>query len=135
MAQFINPFPGMTPDRKLNNAELVRAIRQNVAAEEEATHLYEAIVDATDNPVAQKVLHDIANDERVHKGQFLRLLEMFTGDEGKFMLQGANETDKISEGVAVVPWISPNFNPLDPLGIMNLVGKDIDRIVAATGRR
>lgn len=134
MPQFISPFPGMVPARKLNNEELVRAIRQNHAAELEATHLYTAIADATDNPVAQKMLREVADDERVHAGIFMRLTEMFTGDEGKFLLQGANEVEEKTKGVPREGWVSPNFNPLDPLGIMNMVGKDINRIMQAARR-
>ena len=33
MAEFINPFSGMAPDRKLTNRELARAIRLALAAE------------------------------------------------------------------------------------------------------
>ncbi len=32
MPEFLNPFSGTVPDRKLTDAELVRAIRLNVAA-------------------------------------------------------------------------------------------------------
>jgi len=42
MPEFVNPFSGMAPDRKMTNAELIRALRLNIAAEEEAIHLYEA---------------------------------------------------------------------------------------------
>ncbi len=33
MAQFINPFVGMTPRRKMSQRELTRALRQSLAAE------------------------------------------------------------------------------------------------------
>jgi len=33
MPEFINPFSGKIPDRKLKEGELVRAIRLNVAVE------------------------------------------------------------------------------------------------------
>lgn len=131
MAQFINPFPGVVPNKKLTRPELIRAIRQNIGAEHEATHLYHAIADATDNPVAIKVLNEVANDERTHIGNFTRLVEMLTGDEGKFYLKGANEVDEYTKDIAHPPYISDQFNPLDPLGIMNMVGKDIQRIVKA----
>ena len=36
MPEFVNPFPGMTPDRKMTPRELARALRLALAAEEEA---------------------------------------------------------------------------------------------------
>ncbi len=96
MPEFVNPFSGIVPGRKMTKEELIRAIRLNLAAEEEAVHLYLAHADATDHPLAKKVLIDIANEERVHAGEFLRLLEILTGDEGKFMAQGAKEVDDMA---------------------------------------
>lgn len=99
MPEFLNPFSGMVPGRKMTKEELIRAIRLNLAAEEEAVHLYLAHADATDHPLAKKVLVDIANEERVHAGEFLRLLEILTGDEGEFMAQGAKEVDDMAKTV------------------------------------
>jgi len=96
MPEFINPFSGITPDRKLTNAELIRAIRLNVAAEHEAIHLYMAHADATDHPLAKKVLVDIANEEREHVGEFMRLLEILTGDEDQWLAEGRDEVDELA---------------------------------------
>ncbi|MCS7202328.1 MAG: hypothetical protein NZ841_06095 [Dictyoglomus sp.] len=38
------------------------------------TQLYEEIAESTDNELAKKVLYDIANEEKIHAGKFLRLL-------------------------------------------------------------
>jgi rubrerythrin len=97
MPEFPNPFSGMVPDRKLTTEELIRAIRLNIAAEHEAIHLYMAHADATDHPLAKKVLIDIANEERVHAGEFGRLLSILTGDEDKFLAEGAGEVDELAE--------------------------------------
>ncbi len=129
MPQFINPFPGNVPDRAMNNEELIRAIRQDLAAEHEAVHLYTAHAQATDNAVAKKVLLDIADEEKVHAGEFLRLIEMFTGSEGNFILQGAKEVDEKVQGIRNAFNTSPEFNPLDPLGILKPVAKDMKRIM------
>ena len=96
MPEFLNPFPGMVPDRKLTLEELIRAIRLDLAAEHEAVHVYMAHADATDNPLAKKVLIDIANEERVHAGEFGRLLSILTGDEDKFLAEGAEEVDEMA---------------------------------------
>jgi len=93
MAEFLNPFSGVVPGRKLTKEELIRAIRQNLAAEHEAVHLYLAHADATDNPLAKHVLMDIANEERVHAGEFGRLLALLTGDEDAFLAKGVKEVN------------------------------------------
>ena len=54
MAEFLNPFSGLAPDKKMTLPELIRAIRLSIAAEEEAIHLYTAQADATDHPLAKK---------------------------------------------------------------------------------
>jgi rubrerythrin len=96
MPEFLNPFSGTVPDRKLTLSELIRAIRLNLAAEHEAVHLYMAHADATDHPLAKEVLTDIANEERVHAGEFQRLLEILTGDEQKWMAEGKAEVDEMA---------------------------------------
>lgn len=96
MPEFVNPFSGKIPDRKLTLEELIRAIRLNIAAEHEAVHLYLAHADATDHPLAKKVLIDIANEERVHIGEFERLLEILTGDEAKWLAEGKAEVDEMA---------------------------------------
>ncbi len=101
MPEFLNPFSGKVPDRKLTTEELVRAIRLNLAAEHEAVHLYMAHADATDHPLARKVLIDIANEERVHAGEFSRLLQILTGDEDKWLAEGAEEVDEMAAELGV----------------------------------
>ncbi len=96
MPEFANPFSGKIPDRKLTKEELIRAIRLNVAAEHEAVHVYMAHAEATDDPLAKKVLIDIANEERVHVGEFARLLQILTGDEDIFLKEGADEVDEMA---------------------------------------
>ena len=98
MPDFSNPFSGNVPNRMMTTEELIRALRLNVAAEEEATFLYMAHAEATDNPLAQKVLLDIANEERVHVGEFTRLIHLLTGDEETYMARGAAEVDAMAAG-------------------------------------
>ena len=91
MPEFLNPFSGKVPERKLTKEELIRAIRLNIAAEHEAIHLYMAHAEATDHPLAKEVLVDIANEEREHVGEFMYLLEVLTGDEAKWLEAGREE--------------------------------------------
>jgi len=96
MAEFVNPFSGMIPSRKLNDRELARAIRMCLAAEEEAIHMYEAMADASDNALAAKVLHDIADEERVHAGEFQELLHILLPDEQSLLLKGSAEVRELA---------------------------------------
>ena len=66
MPEFGSPFAGLANDRKLTEAELIRAIRFMVAAEYEAVQLYMQLAESTDDTLAQEVLTDIADEERVH---------------------------------------------------------------------
>lgn len=101
MPEFVDPFRGKLPDRKLTLGELIRAIRLDVAAEEEATHLYVAQAEATDNELARKVLLDIADEERVHVGEFMRLLSILTeGEEDRLLAEGASEVDEMVVGIS-----------------------------------
>jgi rubrerythrin len=96
MPEFVNPFSGKVPEGKLTLEELIRAIRLNLAAEEEAIHLYMAHADATDNELAKRVLVDVANEERQHAGEFSRLIQLLTGDEDNWLAEGAAEVDQIA---------------------------------------
>ena len=92
MPVFGSPFSGLANAGKLADEELVRAIRFMVAAEYEATQLYMQLAESTDNKLAVEVLKDIANEELVHVGEFLRLLRELAPDEEKFYAEGAAET-------------------------------------------
>jgi hypothetical protein len=95
MPDFGSPFSGLANDRKLTDEELVRAIRFMVVAEYEAIQLYMQLAESTDNMLAVDVLKDIADEERVHVGEFLRLLREVAPDEEKFYAEGAEEVDVI----------------------------------------
>lgn len=94
MPEFGNPFASQRFDRKLTDAELVRAIRFMIAAEYEAIQLYQQLAESTDNKLAVEVLEDIADEERVHAGEFLRLLHELAPDEEKFYKEGAGEVEE-----------------------------------------
>jgi rubrerythrin len=94
MPAFGSPFSGVAYDRELTDEELVRAIRFLVAAEYEAIQLYVQLAESTRNELAGEVLRDIADEERVHAGEFLRLLRELAPDEQKFYDAGAAEVEK-----------------------------------------
>jgi len=94
MPEFGSPFSGLAQDRKLSDAELVRAIRFMVAAEYEAIQLYMQLAESIDDETAIEVLKDIADEERVHAGEFLRLLHHLSPDEQKFYDEGYEELEE-----------------------------------------
>ena len=93
MPDFGSPFSGLANDRKLTDQELIRAIRFMIAAEYEAIQLYTQLAESTCNNLAIEVLTDIADEERVHAGEFLRLLHELAPDEEKFYSEGAVEVE------------------------------------------
>ena len=99
MPEFVNPFSGVVPGRKLTKRELTRAIRLALSAEEEAVHLYQALADATDDPLSRAVLEEIADEERVHVGEFQRLLNLLLPDEEKWLADGAAEVNEMAAKV------------------------------------
>lgn len=91
MPHFSTPFSGLAHAKKLTKTELIRAIRFMIAAEYEATQLYMQLAESTDNKLAIKVLEDIANEELVHAGEFLRLLRELAPEEEGFYAKGDKE--------------------------------------------
>ena len=94
MPEFGNPFAGLANERKVTHEELIRAIRFMISAEYEAIQLYMQLAESTDNKLAQEVLKDIADEERVHAGEFLRLLKELAPDEEKFYAEGYEEVEE-----------------------------------------
>ena len=88
MPEFGSPFSGLANNRKLTDAELVRAIRFMISAEYEAVQMYMQLAESTDNKLAVEVLKDIADEELVHAGEFLRLLRELAPMKKNFMLRG-----------------------------------------------
>ncbi len=95
MPEFSNPFTGKKSDRKLTREELIRAIRFMIAAEYEAIQLYQQTAESTDNELAKEVLIDIANEEKEHAGEFLRLLRELDADEENFYKEGYEEVEEM----------------------------------------
>jgi rubrerythrin len=95
MPEFSSPFTVLKGDRKLTSEELIRAIRFMIAAEYEAIQLYQQTAESTDNKLAQEVLIDIANEEKEHAGEFLRLLRELDPQEENFYKEGYEEVEEM----------------------------------------
>ncbi len=94
---FSNPFGTLVP-RKMNAAELARAIMQDIAAELDAIAVYQAHIDATDDERAKKVLAHARDDEKEHVGEFLALLEILDPKQAEYIKKGKVELAELLEG-------------------------------------
>lgn len=108
MPEFATPFQGNV-DRKISKEELIQAIRIDIAAELEAMFLYDSHANATDDPIAQEILRDIRDEEKLHLGQLIKLLEHLDPDGTTHFMEGYNEAietikaSKVKEPVATFP--------------------------------
>ncbi|MCB2202681.1 rubrerythrin [bacterium] len=103
MPTFGSPFSVLENDRKLTDEELIRAMRFMVAAEYEAIQLYTELAESIDNELAIKVLQDVADEERVHVGEFLRVLHQLAPDEKAFYADGAKEVERMMSEAPAKP--------------------------------
>lgn len=99
MPEFSQPFNVLKNDRLLTHQELIRTIRFMVAAEYEAIQLYQQTAESTGNELAKAVLLDIANEEKEHAGEFLRLLRELDPEEEGFYRKGYGEVEEIIEKI------------------------------------
>ena len=90
MAEFANPFSGNC-DRKLTKAELIQAIRIDIASELEAMYLYDAHAMATDDPLVKEVLEDIRDEEKAHAGELLALMRYLDPGLADILYSGHGE--------------------------------------------
>jgi rubrerythrin len=97
MPNFADPLTGISPDHKLSKDELARAIRFMTAAEFEAIEMYSKVRDCTDDENAKKVILSIVNEEKVHAGEFLKLLSTIDPKEAEFYADGEKEVSELLE--------------------------------------
>ncbi|NMA10988.1 hypothetical protein L21_2662 [Methanoculleus chikugoensis] len=97
MPEFAQPFSGNRMERQLDRGELIRTIRFSIAAEYEAIQFYNQIAESTDDPLVRKVMRDIADEEKEHAGEFLRLLRELEPAEEEFYRHGYEEVEEMIE--------------------------------------
>ena len=94
MQEFGSPFSGLARDRKLSDAELIHSIGFVIAAEYETVQMYMQLAESIDNEITIRILKNIADEERVYAGEFLRLLHHLAPDEQKFSEEGYEEVEE-----------------------------------------
>ncbi|NLV91896.1 MAG: rubrerythrin [Firmicutes bacterium] len=95
MPDFTNPYSVLSLGRKMTRAELIRAVRFSIAAEYEAVQIYMQIAEASDNPLVAEVMRDVAAEEIVHAGEFLRILYEIAPEEARLYEEGYQEVEEI----------------------------------------
>lgn len=114
MPSFPNPFAGNV-DRKITKAELIQALRIDIAGELEAIFLYDAHVMATDDPVVKKVLADIRDEEKAHVGELTALLRYLDPMTTEHLLSGENEVKEMMDELGIqepdIPGPAPASGP------------------------
>ena len=97
MPAFENAKPVLKLGEKVSDEELIRSIRYFIAAEYEAVQMYSQLAEMTDNKLAKAVLLDIAEEELVHAGEFLRLLKELSPKDWEKYEDGFEEVEEIME--------------------------------------
>jgi len=95
---FGNPFSGLSKDKPISQSDLIRAMRFVIAAEYEAVQLYTQLAESTANTLAQAVLQDVAKEELVHAGEFLKVLKDISPEEAKLYEEGEEEVADKARG-------------------------------------
>lgn len=112
MPSFGNPFSANV-DRKVTQEELIQAIRLDIAGELEAIYIYDAHIQATDNPIAKKILADIRDEEKAHVGELMTLLRILDPREGELFAEGEEEVREMLMDLGIVE----KANNITQLGI------------------
>lgn len=100
MPAFANPFSGNI-DRKISNAELLQALRVDIAGELEAIYLYDAHVHATDDPLVKKVLADIRDEEKEHVGELMTLMRYLEPEIDALLEEGEGEVREMMADLGI----------------------------------
>jgi rubrerythrin len=100
MPNFPDPFVGADP-KQLSKADLIQAIRIDIAGELEAMFLYDAHARATDDELVRKTLFEIRDEEREHTGELISLLRYLDPTETDLLLEGQGEVREKAEKLGV----------------------------------
>jgi rubrerythrin len=97
MPNFTDPFPGIKETRPMNESDLIKALKLDLAAELDAAELYQSHINSTGNSLVMRVLGGIRDEEKVHAGELLKLIEILDPGEKKFLENGAAEVENFKE--------------------------------------
>jgi len=72
-------------------------LRLSIVAELDAVNLYERFAEITSDDHIREIMLDVANEEKVHVGEFKALLEDLDTEHEKFEEEGKEEVEEIIE--------------------------------------
>ena len=82
---------------KIKKEDIDREIlRVSIAAEMDATSLYEQLVNMTDNEDLKTVLLDIAQEEKTHVGEFHTMLLRLDEEQATELEKGKKEVEELT---------------------------------------
>ncbi|OYT58374.1 rubrerythrin [Euryarchaeota archaeon ex4484_178] len=76
----------------------VELVRIGIIAELDAINLYEQLASLAHNSLVKKVFLDIAQEEKEHFGEFLKLLKELDVEIEDALKHGAEEVDEMGKG-------------------------------------
>ena len=81
---------------KVKPADLDKEIlRAAIVGELDAVNLYEQMANLTDNAHLKAVLLDVANEEKIHIGEFQAMLLRLDPEQKEFLAHGAKEVEEL----------------------------------------
>lgn len=81
--------------------DLVTAVRKDIIGELDAINQYNGHIHSTDNELAKRVWTSIKNEERVHVGELLALLNHLCPDEVQKLKEGQSEVEEIMRDMGI----------------------------------
>jgi rubrerythrin len=99
--EFGTAYSAVGLSKSLSNDDLVRAVRQLVAAEMEAVQMYSQISAATNNAKARAVINSVIEEEKVHVGEFLQLLFQLDPNEKSKYEEGMRESEELMNRLGI----------------------------------
>ena len=84
-------FTVLNNNTKLNESELIRAIRLCISDEYDAIKRYTQLAESINNKKVSDILTNISNEEKVHVGEFLKILKELSPDEDFYYNKGMTE--------------------------------------------
>jgi rubrerythrin/uncharacterized linocin/CFP29 family protein len=128
----------ITREKKLSVEELSDALRIAIAAEIDAVNLYLQFARSVEDPSVKKVFEDIADEEKVHIGEFLTMLQKIDPRQREALSRGSEEVERLIKGSEASPGSLDNASKekkddnKDPLNdAEKLIDKIRERIISS----
>lgn len=82
--------------KKLSKEGVAQALRLAIIGELDAINLYLQLAHAIDDPAIERILRDIAEEEKVHVGELLEILKRVDEEQARALEKGAREVEELT---------------------------------------